>query len=150
MRDRVKIYVASSWANVYFGDVVSTLRADGHDVYDFTDNRGFSLSGEDGWDAIDSVKDYLVALSHPGAIAEFRRNMAALRACDVCVYVMPCGISASLEAGWACGAGKRVVVYIPVLRDADLMINMAELVTSNFEDIRLHLCLPRTFKRSSS
>lgn len=150
MRERLKIYVASSWVNMYFADVVAVLRADGHDVYDFTDNQGFS------WDVIDpewrgwSVKTYIAALNHPGAIAGFQRDMAALRACDVCVYVMPCGVSASLEAGWACGAGKRVFVYIPALRDVDLMINMAELVTSNIEDIRLQLCLPQTFKRSNA
>lgn len=30
-----KIYVASSWRNPYFADVVSCLRAAGHEVYDF-------------------------------------------------------------------------------------------------------------------
>ena len=30
-----KIYVASSWRNPYFADVVSLLRSAGHEVYDF-------------------------------------------------------------------------------------------------------------------
>lgn len=30
-----KIYVASSWRNPYFPEVVKRLRAEGHDVYDF-------------------------------------------------------------------------------------------------------------------
>jgi len=62
--------------------------------------------------------------------------MTALRECDACVYVMPCGVSASLEAGWACGAGKRVFVYVPELREPDLMVKMAELVTSDMSEIR--------------
>lgn len=30
-----KIYVASSWRNKYYSEVVDTLRAAGHEVYDF-------------------------------------------------------------------------------------------------------------------
>ena len=30
-----KIYVASSWRNVYYPDVVAKLRKTGHEVYDF-------------------------------------------------------------------------------------------------------------------
>ena len=30
-----KIYVASSWRNPFYPDVVETLRKAGHDVYDF-------------------------------------------------------------------------------------------------------------------
>ena len=30
-----KIYVASSWRNKYYPEVVSRLRMEGHDVYDF-------------------------------------------------------------------------------------------------------------------
>lgn len=33
--DQRKIYVASSWRNSYYPDVVNKLRATGHDVYDF-------------------------------------------------------------------------------------------------------------------
>lgn len=61
--------------------------------------------------------------------------MQALRDCEACVYVMPCGVSESLEAGWACGAGKRLLVYVPALREPDLMVEMAELVTVELDDI---------------
>lgn len=146
---KMKIYVASSWSNMYYPGVVEALRADGHEVYDFRDASGFS------WDLIDpewrrwNAKAYLAALNHPRAVSGFQQDMQALRACDACVYVMPCGVSASLEAGWAQGAGKRVLVYVPYLRDIDLMINMAELITTNLDDIRLQLCVPPTFKRSA-
>jgi len=65
--------------------------------------------------------------------------MTALRECDVCVYVMPCGVSASLEAGWAAGAGKPLVVYIPELREPDLMVKMANVVTTDFDAVRAYL-----------
>ena len=35
-----KIYVASSWRNSYQRDVVSFLRNEGHEVYDFTHPNG--------------------------------------------------------------------------------------------------------------
>jgi hypothetical protein len=62
--------------------------------------------------------------------------MGALRACDVCVYVMPCGVSASLEAGWASGAGKVLIVYVPGLREPDLMVKIADLVTDDLAAVR--------------
>ena len=29
------------------------------------------------------------------------------------MLVLPCGRSAHTEAGWMCGAGRRVIAYIP-------------------------------------
>src|SRR5574340_600650 len=98
-----RIYVASSWRNPYQPDVVRALRDDGHDVYDFRDSDGFHWSEVDpDWQEWkDEVPRYLVGLQHRCAERGFNRDMAALRNCDICVYVMPCGVSASLEAGWA-------------------------------------------------
>ena len=82
------------------------------------------------------IRKYLDGLTHPCAERGFKRDMEALRECDACVYVMPCGVSASLEAGWACGAGKLVIVYVPGLREPDLMVKMADWVTSDLWDVR--------------
>lgn len=133
-----RIYVASSWRNEFQPGVVAALREDGHDVYDFKSGGGFHWSEIDGsWkDWVRDIPTYLAALNHPHAEWGFARDMGALESCDVCVYVMPCGVSASLEAGWAVGAGKRVFVYIPGLREPDLMVKMAELVTDDFQAIR--------------
>jgi hypothetical protein len=38
--------------------------------------------------------------------------------------------------GWACGAKKEVYVYVPGLREPDLMVKMAGLVTEDLELIR--------------
>ena len=134
----MKVYVASSWRNTFQPDVVKALRSDGHEVYDFKDSEGFHWTEVDGgWqDWPSDIPKYLIGLQHPCAERGFKRDMTALQHCDVCVYVMPCGVSASLEAGWACGAGKRVFVYVPGLREADLMVKMAELVTDDLDLIR--------------
>lgn len=132
----MNIYVASSWRNQYQPEVVKLLREDGHEVYDFKDSEGFN------WSEIDeSWKDwnpqtYIERLEHSCARRGFARDMHALIDCDVCVYVMPCGVSASLEAGWAAGAGKRLFVYVSELREPDLMVKMAERVTGSLDEIR--------------
>jgi hypothetical protein len=135
----LKIYVASSWRNTFQPDVVAALREDGHEVYDFKDSDGFHWTEVDGgWQSWpDDIPKYLAGLNHPCALRGFNRDMTALKNCDVCVYVMPCGVSASLEAGWAVGAGKRVVVYVPGLREPDLMVKMAHLVTDKLDMVRV-------------
>lgn len=134
----MKIYVASSWRNDYQPKVVQVMRMDGHQVYDFKDSEGFHWSEVDeNWKQwVKDVPQYLAGLNHPRAISGYNRDMNALKWCDACIYVMPCGVSASFEAGWACGVGKRVFVYVPELKEPDLMVKMAELVTDNLDEIR--------------
>lgn len=141
----MKIYVASSWRNAYQPHVVAQLRADGHEVYDFREaevnghRNGFRWSEVDeGWQLWTPAR-YVANLSHPHAKKGFDNDMSALRNCDACVYVMPCGVSASLEAGWAAGNGKLLVVYVPELREPDLMVKCANLITDDFESVRLYL-----------
>lgn len=141
----MRIYVASSWRNRFQQGVVEQLRKDGHEVYDFkgVDERG--VPGGFNWREVDkdwllwNVSEYLRGLRSPQAVIGFNREMAALRSCEACVYVMPCGVSASLEAGWAKGAGKLLIVYVPELREPDLMVKMADLVTGDFEQVRRYL-----------
>jgi hypothetical protein len=146
----VRIYVASSWRNEFQQGVVAALRSDGHDVYDFKGPGGgwgeqgagpggfhwkeCAQPGTD-WQKW-TIAEYLQALEHPRAEEGFRRDMDALEQCDICIMVMPCGPSASMEMGWACGAKKDVYVYVPGLREPDLMVKMAGLVTEDLELIR--------------
>jgi hypothetical protein len=136
---RMKVYVASSWRNQYQPEVVALLRQDGHDVYDFKDAQGFQWSEVDPEWQQWSPQKYLEGLRHPRAERGFNRDMTALRACDVCVYVMPCGPSASMEMGWAVAAGKHVIVYVPELRDPDLMVKMAPEITIELEYVRRYV-----------
>lgn len=131
----MKVYVASSWRNEFQPLVVRCLRDRGHHVYDFKDAEGFS------WREVDpawqkwSPAQYLDGLRHPCAERGFARDMAALATCEVCVMVMPCGMSASLELGWAAGAGKRTAIFVPALREPDLMVKMAHLVTDDLAEM---------------
>lgn len=113
----MNIYVASSWRCKYQPSVVELLRATNHTVYDFRNpargQHGF------GWSEIDpnwlewNPTKFREALNHQYACRGFSFDMNALRECDACVLVLPCGRSAHLELGWASGAGKVTAVYMP-------------------------------------
>lgn len=112
----MKIYVASSWRNPHQPGVVAALREDGHEVYDFRapspTEHGFSWceigTGWETWTA----EEYVGALEHPVAEHGFSLDFDAMKWCDVCVMVLPCGASAHTEAGWCKGAGKKTAVLI--------------------------------------
>lgn len=145
----MRIYVASSWRNTYQPEVVAKLRALGHEVYDFRGGGdGWTpTEGEGGfsWKSIDgdwkewTPEQYVLALDHPLAIDGFNRDMNALKRCDACIFVMPCGPSASMEMGWAVGAGKLVAAYIPGMREPDLMVKMAGHIAHSWQSIELWL-----------
>ena len=128
----MKVYVASSWRNEQRQqEVVQALRAAGHEVYDFRHPEGEASAGFS-WSLVDPAwrawtpAQYLEALNHPEARKGFRRDMKALLACDACVYVQPCGVSASLEEGFAAGAGKYTVALLAEGCEAELMLGMAD------------------------
>ena len=138
-----KIYVASSWRNQYFPDVVKRLREFGHEVYDSRNpphNYGAFI-----WKNVDpdfdkwTVDEYKKGLEHPSSERQFQADLDALYWADTCLLVLPCGRSAHTEAGWMKGAGKRVIVYIPEMQEAELMYKLFDLVSGNLEEVNEYL-----------
>lgn len=120
----MKIYVASSWRNIYQPFVVYSLRLAGHKVYDFRNPpNGTAFS----WRqiAVDwqlwSTDEYIKALEHPTAEKGFNSDFDGMKWADVCIMVLPCGRSANTEAGWMKGAGKKVYVLSPEKQEPELM-----------------------------
>ena len=105
-----RIYVASSWRNPYFLDVVKRLREAGHEVYDFRNpphgGAGFH------WTDIDpdapnwTYAQYAEGLRHPLAERQFQADIDALTWADTCVLVLPCGRSAHTEQALRRRGGK--------------------------------------------
>lgn len=135
----MNIYVASSWRNTRQPDIVTLLRAAGHAVYDFREPK----PGEHGfaWSEIDedwvrwNTFEFRAALTHPVARYGFANDMDALRACDACVLVLPCGRSAHLELGYAVGAGKRTFILAETLDEPELMYAMTGGVFANMDEL---------------
>lgn len=149
------IYVASSWRCPYQPEAVAKLRALGHEVYDFRGpGTGWGeAEGADGgfhWSEVDpewqswpaDVSRYIRGLDHPRAIEGFRRDMDALRRADACILVNPCGQSAHAELGWAAGAGKLTAAWCPEIREPDLMLKMADYITTRWDGIEFWLSVP--------
>lgn len=134
----MKLYVASSWRNAQQPAVVQALRAAGHTVYDFRNpapgSEGFRWTDIDPlWQSWDP-EQFRHALADPVAETGFGLDMGALMACDVCVLVLPCGRSAHLEAGWAAGAGKPLVILLAP-GEPELMYKMAAAICTSLEEV---------------
>lgn len=134
-----KIYLASSWRNPFQPETVEKLRAAGHEVYDFRHpghgRGGFQWSsiGEDwlSW----TTEQYRENLTHPIAEAGFKSDYDAMKDCDVCVLLLPCGRSAHTEAGWFAGAGRPVYVLSPVSQEPELMYKLFQGVFVSVEEL---------------
>ncbi len=143
----MNIYVASSWRNERQPDIVQALRDDGHTVYDFRNPR----PGREGfaWSDIDvnwqdwSPEQYRENLSHRWAEEGFASDMEALRDCDAVVAVQPFGRSASLELGWACGAGKLSILLLDY-GEPELMVKMVDHICCSMEEVLDFLAIAET------
>lgn len=121
----MKIYVASSWRNPHYPEVVYALRGAEHDVYDFRNpepgNHGFSWRELDpGWQSW-SRERFREMLEHPVAT-----HGAGLD---------PAGRSAHLEFGHALGAGKRGLIYLPEPQEPELMYGLAHGISLTIDEL---------------
>ena len=138
-----RIYVASSWRNEHYPSVVKELRESGFDVYDFR-NPPVKAGNENGfkWEYVSpeymewSPEEYREMLHHPKAEQQFANDIEAMRSCDTCVIVLPCGRSAHTEAGWFAGHGKTVVAYIPEKQEPELMYKLFDAVVCSLDELR--------------
>lgn len=134
-----KIYVASSWRNAFYPEVVERLRAAGHNVYDFrkppSGDPGFKWSnvGEDWLEW--TPQQYRDNLQHPLAVKQFHNDIEAMQSCDTCVLVLPCGRSAHTEAGWFAGKGARVIAYIPQREEPELMYRLFDGIATDIDEL---------------
>ncbi len=134
-----KIYVASSWRNEYYPEVIRCLREAGHEVYDFRNpphgGTGFHWTDVDPNASDWTFEEYAEGLKHPKAERQFAADLKALEWADTCVLVLPCGRSAHTEAGWMAGAGRQVIAYIPEMVEPELMYKLFSQVVGNLEDL---------------
>jgi hypothetical protein len=133
-----KIYVANSWRNTRQQDVVSTLRATGHEVYDFKNpkegDKGFHWNDLDVYWEDWTTKEYRNCLKHPIVEEEYKSNIDAMMWADVFVGVQPFGRSASLEMGWAAGMSKKTILLLD--RDEpEMMVKMVDHICVSINEV---------------
>jgi nucleoside 2-deoxyribosyltransferase len=132
----MRIYVTSSWRNDRQQEIVSLLRAMGHEVYDFR-NAETAFSWEEiepAWRAW-SASQFREALKHPLAKRGSDSDMDALKNCDLCILVLPCGRSAHFELGYARGLGKQTIVLLDNDYEAELVYIEASAICVSKDDL---------------
>ena len=128
----MKIYIASSWKNVAaVRKAAKILRyRHRHSVDDFTDpSHGrfvFSYTEIDNYQHMDGIK----FLKQPKAQRAFQEDKKWIDWADVVLLMLPSGRSAHLEAGYAAGRGKKLIIYgdFPA-GEFDVMYGFADLCT---------------------
>lgn len=141
-----RIYVASSWRNPQQPEIVGWLRADGHEVYDFKNpapgNVGFAWNqvgfGDTAfYEGRPDLRAFRDCLKHPRAVEGFGYDKAAMDWADTFVLALPCGRSAHLEAGYAAGEGKRVIVLLSEDKfEPELMYLLCSEIVVNIGELR--------------
>ena len=118
-----RIYVASSWRNGTQPALVKELRKHGHQVYDFRRPKG--RNDQNVWESVTrrlgrkeaydqnslTPHDFDLMLQDKEARERFEEHYQAMQDADTCIILLPCGSSASSEAGYMHGKGKRVFIY---------------------------------------
>ena len=124
----MKIYLATSWKNEHYERVLKLLTDKGYEVYDFRKDGFYwekvGLDTTRYW----SMEDYYKALQHNEAFRSFHRDVNALDNADICVLLLPSGRSSHLEAGYAIGQCKKVIIYFDLAEQdfqPDLMYKWA-------------------------
>lgn len=134
-----RFYVASSWRNARYPDVVAVLKGAGHEVYDFRNptegDPGFSFSRIDPeWQQWPAEK-FRAMLDHEFAVDAFGKDKAGMESADAFLLVMPCGRSAHLEAGWAIGQGLPVAILLDDDSEPELMYKLADRLVVNMDEL---------------
>lgn len=112
----MKFYIASSWKNYNeVREISQYLQGLGHEVYDFTDeSKHFAFNVMDirkftGKERCDV--DWLEFNNCRETMIAFKTDKEGLDWADAILMVLPCGRSAHIEAGYAVGKGKPLVIY---------------------------------------
>lgn len=140
----MKIYIASSWKNADLGyGIAKYLRTEGFEVDAFMDDsRGryvFHWSEMlHGPDKSKSKLNAITFLEDKRSQRAFKEDKKWLDWCDCCVLLLPAGNSSHLEAGYAKGQGKQLIIYSPSgfpAGEFDVMYGFADLITASIEKL---------------
>jgi len=132
----MKIYIASSWKNYDALHVLkSILVKSGHDVDLFCDPHR-----KGGISYFPKHKDYTIIsylFQEPKSFEIFIVNKKMIEWCDVCILVLPSGKSSHLEAGFAKGIKKILILYNKneIRGEFEAMYHFADYIAHNHDEL---------------
>jgi nucleoside 2-deoxyribosyltransferase len=121
--------------------IASYLRENGHEVDSFADDSTgrfvFHYSEIDSFENLDAI-NFLYDERSKKAFAEDKKWIDWS---DCVLLVLPAGKSAHLEAGYAVGKGKHLIIYQQIFPkgEFDVMYGFADLITDDFKTIMTFL-----------
>ena len=129
-----RIYLAGSWRNkqeiLLIRDI---LKSQGHEVDCFASEENGRTSFN--WSKLADIQDKLPSmdakdmLEVPRVQEAFREDKKWLDWCNICILTLPSGKSSHLEAGYAKGQGKIVVIFGDFQKgDFDVMYGFADAI----------------------
>ncbi len=134
----MKIYMASSWKNIdMVRSIAQFFRDNGHEVDDFTDSsRGryvFFFRDLPGYENLNAV----TLFDHDQAVKAFIEDRKYIDWSEVVFLLLPSGKSAHLEAGYAAGSGKKLIIFQESYPtgEFDVMYGFADLLTSDMNEV---------------
>ncbi len=134
----MNIYLASSWKNKQLvKDWADVLRRRGYEVDAFCDAKSgrFVFPASENADLLDL--DAINFLSFERSQKAFAEDKKWLDWANVCLLILPAGNSAHLEAGYAKGQGKKLVIWRDTFPpgEFDVMYGFADLITSDVQAV---------------
>lgn len=135
----MRIYIASSWKNAgLVANLASLLRLWGYQVYAFCEEeRGHFVFDARDWQGKDLSKMTAREMyHHPAATKAFEVDKAGCDWAETVLLLNPAGRSSHLEAGYAVGQGKHLIVIgEPHPGEFDVMYGFADDVVETPEDL---------------
>jgi hypothetical protein len=107
-----RIYLASSWRNLELAlGLAALIKAWGHEVVCFGEARADGYRFH--WRQVEPNRARLTSprlLASPLAQRAVKHGRVRLDGADTCLLLLPCNRGAHLEAGYAKGQGKRLII----------------------------------------
>ena len=140
----MRIYIASSWKNTKMASYTAVYLREKNfavDVFcDKTTGRYVFHWSEmlDDPDKSISKLNAVTFLKDKRSQRAFKEDKTWLDWCEACILVLPAGNSSHLEAGYAKGQGKKLIIYAPLgfpQGEFDVMYGFADLMTNEIDKI---------------
>lgn len=137
----MKIYLASSWKNVaQVKELAGYLSSKGFEVDNFTDDSKGRFVFH--WSEIGDIYelDAINFLQDERAQRAFEEDKKWIDWADAVVLLLPAGRSAHLEAGYAKGTGKLLIIVGDFPKgEFDVMYGFADLLTRDIREAAWYL-----------
>lgn len=134
----MKIYLASSWKNERNVKIWAyTLREKGHEVDAFCDESSgrFVFHFSEIGDA--SQLNAVNFLADERSQKAFAEDKKWIDWADAVLLILPAGKSSHLEAGYAVGCGKKLIIWNDEFPkgEFDVMYGFADLITDSIDEV---------------